>query len=108
MPYSHGVRFEPEVPFVNLQELSVSTDIHSAHQAARPLIVHEEPAFASPPVLRRGRAGALLDGFLLVVFKALKLSKTAARSYDAREDLGRPSWAASVVSLEWRIPGSNR
>jgi hypothetical protein len=63
MPYSHGVRFEPEVPFVNLRSRLTST----AH--IKQLVIHHGPceqwsrmpAFASPPVLRRGRAGALLD-----------------------------------------------
>jgi hypothetical protein len=58
MPYSHGVRFEPEVPFVNLRSRLTST----AHIKQLDLDhCMTKACLASPPVLRRGRAGALLD-----------------------------------------------
>jgi len=46
VPYSHGVRFEPEVPFGNPR---YSFNIHSARLAARGCLLGEElPGPTSP------------------------------------------------------------
>ena len=68
--------FEPEVPFVNL----VSTNIHSAHQAARhqPLslrTVASDACLRVSPGLEAGARRRATRRFLLVVFKTLQLSK---------------------------------
>lgn len=73
MPYSHGVRFEPEVPFGNPR---YSFNIHSARLAARATSWERSCPVLHHPGLEAGRRKTRhVTVSLLVVFKTIRLSK---------------------------------
>jgi hypothetical protein len=85
MPYSHGVRFEPEVPFVNLRSRLTST----AH--IKQLDILADAGLRFSPGLEAGARRRATRRFLLVVFKTLQLSKNCSgtRPENWREE-GKP------------------
>lgn len=76
MPYSHGVWFEPEVPFVNLR---LSTSTAHVSQLDGPPVPRKDPAAGRsrfPLVLSQGSALKRRSTIsLLVVFKTIGLSE---------------------------------
>jgi hypothetical protein len=109
MPYSHGVRFEPEVPFVNLRPRLTST----AHIKQLDLDhCVTKACLASPPVLRRGRAGALLD----VSTRRLQNSSVVKKCSGTRPENWReegnhgPTERAETIACRFdlRIPAPKR
>ena len=72
MPYSHGVRFEPEVPFVNL--VSTTSTAH-IKQLGLPRCEQGPAGLRVSPGLEAGARRRATRRFLLVVFKTLQLSK---------------------------------